>query len=114
VVQEATGAWWQDDDAVDLDQHLVHVKLPGRAGTLELQQLVGQLAGQALDSARPLWQITCREFSRRARARPAHSPLHCRWHRIGRVTLGMATTDPDAQVAHPVHRKESAAASSTI
>jgi len=35
-------------------------------------------------------------------------------HRMVGVTLGMATTDPDAQVAHPVHRKESAAASSTI
>jgi len=115
VVQDATGAWWQEDDELDLDQHLVHIRLPGRAGTPELQQLVGQLAGQPLDPERPLWQMHLVENFQRGHALILRIH-HCIADGIALVgvTLGMTTTDPDAPVADPVRRKESAAPASLI
>lgn len=57
VRDPAGGAWWEEDENFDLDHHLVRVALPGDASTAELQKMVGQLAGQALDPTRPLWQM---------------------------------------------------------
>jgi WS/DGAT/MGAT family acyltransferase len=56
VVVDPTGAWWEETEP-DLDQHLVRIGLPGKGGKEELEKLVAQLASQALDHARPLWQF---------------------------------------------------------
>ncbi|MCX8005089.1 MAG: wax ester/triacylglycerol synthase family O-acyltransferase [Burkholderiaceae bacterium] len=56
VVTDASGAWWEEVE-VDLDRHFVPVALPGRGGKTDLQALVGRLASQPLDPARPLWQM---------------------------------------------------------
>jgi diacylglycerol O-acyltransferase len=50
-------AYWEADPAFDLDHHVAHVALPGKAGTRELQALVSRLAGTPLNPARPLWQF---------------------------------------------------------
>ena len=55
--QSAAGAYWESTEAFDIDHHVVHVALPGRAGKRELQTLVSRLAGTPLDPARPLWQF---------------------------------------------------------
>ncbi|HTT11975.1 MAG TPA: wax ester/triacylglycerol synthase family O-acyltransferase [Burkholderiaceae bacterium] len=55
VVTDPTGSWWEEVDP-DLDQHIVRIGLPGKGGKDALQTLVAQLASQALDHARPLWQ----------------------------------------------------------
>jgi WS/DGAT/MGAT family acyltransferase len=57
VVADAFGASWVEDEAFDLDAHLVHAALPAPAGKAELETLAGRLAGSTLDPRRPLWQI---------------------------------------------------------
>jgi diacylglycerol O-acyltransferase len=49
-------AYWETDANFDIDQHVAHVALPGRAGKHELQVLVSRLAATPLNPARPLWQ----------------------------------------------------------
>jgi diacylglycerol O-acyltransferase len=60
VVEDAAGATWVEDGKFDINQHVVHEKLPKRAKGHEqaaLQDRVGELAMQPLDRKRPLWQI---------------------------------------------------------
>ena len=57
AVEDATGAWWVEDDAFDMGWHVREVDLPGKAGKRELQALVSQLASESLDFERPLWQF---------------------------------------------------------
>jgi diacylglycerol O-acyltransferase len=60
VVEDAAGATWVEDGKFDINQHVVHEKLPKRARAHEqaaLQDRVGELAMQPLDRKRPLWQI---------------------------------------------------------
>lgn len=57
AVQDATGAWWEDDERFDLDAHLHRIALPGRADKAELQALVSDLASTPLDATKPLWQF---------------------------------------------------------
>jgi WS/DGAT/MGAT family acyltransferase len=57
VVQDATGYYWEEDDDFDLDHHLVRIALPGAGNEKDLKKLTGQLASQALDSTKPLWQM---------------------------------------------------------
>jgi diacylglycerol O-acyltransferase len=58
AVQDAAGAWWEDDASFDLSNHLHRVALPGRGGKRELEALVSRLASTPLDYARPLWDFT--------------------------------------------------------
>ena len=56
-IETAAGAYWQTDKHFDIERHVVHTALPGRAGRKELQELVSQLATTPLDPARPMWQF---------------------------------------------------------
>jgi WS/DGAT/MGAT family acyltransferase len=56
AVEDATGAWWVEDEAFDMGWHVREVDLPGKGGKRELQALVSRLASQPLDPGRPLWQ----------------------------------------------------------
>jgi hypothetical protein len=56
ALQDATGAWWEDDATFDIDAHVHRVALPGRADKAELEALVSDLASTPLDFTRPLWQ----------------------------------------------------------
>ena len=60
VVEDAAGASWVDDSALDVRQMVVREKLArGRKLSAQdaLQARVGELAMQPLDRKRPLWQI---------------------------------------------------------
>lgn len=57
AVQDASGAWWQEDEDFDLDWHVREVELAGKAGKEELEELVSELASTPLDFGRPLWQF---------------------------------------------------------
>ncbi|MGD9953945.1 MAG: wax ester/triacylglycerol synthase domain-containing protein, partial [Burkholderiales bacterium] len=57
AVQDATGAWWEDDEDFDLDSHVHRIALPGKAGKDELQAFVSDLASTPLDATKPLWQF---------------------------------------------------------
>jgi WS/DGAT/MGAT family acyltransferase len=48
---------WEPDPTFELDAHLHRVALPAPAGRAELEELVGDLAGQPLDLQRPPWQV---------------------------------------------------------
>lgn len=50
-------AFWESDPHFDIERHVVHSALPGRAGHRELQDLVSRLATTPLDPSRPMWQF---------------------------------------------------------
>jgi diacylglycerol O-acyltransferase len=50
-------AFWQSDRHFDIERHVVHTALPGRAGHRELQAFVSRLMSTPLDPARPMWQF---------------------------------------------------------
>ncbi|MGE5090339.1 MAG: WS/DGAT/MGAT family O-acyltransferase [Candidatus Levyibacteriota bacterium] len=56
-VETSTMSFWEADADVDLEHHIAHTALPGRAGKRELQALVSRLASTPLDPARPRWQF---------------------------------------------------------
>ncbi len=56
-VQTSAGAYWETDDAFDLDRHVIDAKLPAGDPTRNLETLVSRLASRPLDPARPLWQF---------------------------------------------------------
>ncbi|HEX4763497.1 MAG TPA: wax ester/triacylglycerol synthase domain-containing protein, partial [Usitatibacter sp.] len=58
AVQDAAGAWWEDDEGFDIANHLHRVKLAGKGGKRELEALVSRLASTPLDFSRPLWDFT--------------------------------------------------------
>lgn len=57
AVQDASGAWWEDDPNFDLDSHVHRTALPGLADKAELEALVSDLASTPLDASKPLWQF---------------------------------------------------------
>ena len=60
VVEDAAGATWVEDRNFDIAAHVLREKLPHRKGhsmQRALQDRVGELAMQRLDTRRPLWQI---------------------------------------------------------
>ena len=60
VVQDAMGASWVEDDAFDIERHVLHHKVRRTAGQSEreaLQAEVGELANTPLDPDHPLWQF---------------------------------------------------------
>ncbi len=106
VVQDATGAWWEEDEDFDLDRHLVRVGLPGRGGVRELQRLAAQLAGQTLDPQRPLWQFHLVEKTdRHALIVRIH---HCIGDGVGLmgVVMGMTSADPEKDAGSPAARRQ--------
>jgi len=110
VVQDTAGAWWEEDEDFDLDRHLVRIGLPGKGGTRELQKLVAQLAGQALDAQRPLWQFHLVENYDHGHALIVRIH-HCVGDGIGLmgVVMGMTSSsaDKDADAPAPKPRRGS-------
>ncbi|MGZ5583997.1 MAG: WS/DGAT/MGAT family O-acyltransferase [Usitatibacter sp.] len=58
AVQDVAGAWWETDEAFDIDAHVQRATLPGKGGKAQLEALVSRLASTALDFSRPLWHFT--------------------------------------------------------
>jgi WS/DGAT/MGAT family acyltransferase len=56
-VEDGAIYYWQDDPDFDLDHHLHRELLPGKAGKVELQHFVADLAGMPLNPGRPLWEM---------------------------------------------------------
>src|SRR5258707_694793 len=48
---------WVDDDAFDLDRHLLRIGLPPPGGRRELAEVCGHIASVPLDRGRPLWEV---------------------------------------------------------
>jgi WS/DGAT/MGAT family acyltransferase len=102
AVADALGASWVDDQAFDLDAHLVHAPLPAPAGEQELQALAGRLAGERLDPDRPLWQVHLVPLYRGGSAWITRVH-HCYADGIAmiRVLLSMTGQDPGPALSPP-------------
>lgn len=57
VERVAGGYRWSEDPHLDVARHIRHARLPGAGGKAELQSFVAELAPQAFDENRPLWQF---------------------------------------------------------
>jgi diacylglycerol O-acyltransferase / wax synthase len=102
VVQDATGYYWEEDDDFDLDHHLVRIALPGAGDEKDLKKLTGQLASQALDPMKPLWQMHLIENYNSGQAMVVRIH-HCIADGIALigVLLAMTSQDPAPEEAEP-------------
>jgi WS/DGAT/MGAT family acyltransferase len=57
AVQDASGAWWDTDEALDIQWHVRKHATRGALGKVALERLVSDLASTPLDFSRPLWQF---------------------------------------------------------
>lgn len=57
AVVTPAGASWRTDPNFNLDWHVQHAALPGRADKRALERFVSQLASSPLNHDRPLWQF---------------------------------------------------------
>jgi diacylglycerol O-acyltransferase len=48
---------WVEDDAFELDRHLLRIALPSPGGRRELAEVCGHIASVPLDRSRPLWEM---------------------------------------------------------
>lgn len=93
---DVTGTHWESDPAFDLDAHVHRMTLPPRAGQLQLEAAVSELASTQLDPRRPLWQIHVIERYRKGSAVIARFH-HCYADGIALLrVLGTLTDDEDA------------------
>ena len=90
---------WEFDAKLDLNYHLPQISLPAPGGQLELQRLVGDLMGQPLDRAHPLWRFFIVE---NYQGGCALVPVlhHCIADGLAlvQVLLAMTDTQPEANV----------------
>jgi diacylglycerol O-acyltransferase / wax synthase len=102
VVQDATGYYWEEDDDFDLDHHLVRIALPGAGDEKDLKKLTGQLASQALDPMKPLWQMHLIENYNSGQAMVVRIH-HCIADGIALigVLLAMTSQEPAPEEAEP-------------
>lgn len=122
VSVDPSGAWWVEAQP-DLDHHLVRMALPGAADLDELQRCVGQLASQALDPMKPLWQM---HWVENFRARPDADPVpvlivrihHCLADGIALIGVLLSLTtdraDADPPAPHTTVDKAHEAAGSRL
>jgi WS/DGAT/MGAT family acyltransferase len=101
-VQELGVAYWEPSADFDINDHVVQVALPGRAGKRELQGLVSRLACTPLNPARPLWQYHFVDNYRGGSAMIARVH-HCYADGIALVQVLLSMTDsaPDGPPALP-------------
>ena len=101
-VQLLGAAYWEGVPHFSIDDHVLAVALPGRAGTKELQALVSRLAGRPLDPARPMWEFHLVENFDRGSALIARIH-HCYADGIALVRVMMSMTDaaPNGPPAMP-------------
>jgi WS/DGAT/MGAT family acyltransferase len=59
VARDITGGAWWEEQEIDLDHHIVPVRLPSAVPNNKpaLERLVGELSATPLDFSRPLWQM---------------------------------------------------------
>ena len=102
AVEQPGFTYWESDPHFDLDRHVVHVALPGRAGKRELQALVSRLIATPLDPQRPMWQFHLVERCNAGSALVARMH-HCYADGIAlvRVMLSMTDAKPDGPPAMP-------------
>lgn len=105
AIADATGAWWEDDPAFDLELHVKPVALPHPAGQRELQNLVADVAATPLDATRPLWQFLLVENYDGGSALVARIH-HCIADGIALMGVLLAMTDASPRAIAPARPHE--------
>ena len=111
AVADAMGAQWVDDEAFDLEQHVVVTPLQRAKGQGEreaLQALCGTLAMQPLDPDRPLWQFHLIPHYEGGSALIARVH-HCIGDGIALISVMMSITDGGADPPKRRRREAEAA-----
>jgi diacylglycerol O-acyltransferase len=93
-VDDLVSASWETDEDFDIDSHVRPVALPDPAGKAELEALVSELAGTALDPRRPLWQFHLVE-NYAGGAAVVMRIHHCYADGIALRSVFLSLTDPD-------------------
>ncbi|GAB3537479.1 wax ester/triacylglycerol synthase family O-acyltransferase [Noviherbaspirillum agri] len=57
VVEEAVGAYWEDDPDFNLDWHVRRIAIPHLANGNGLEEVVSDLISTPLDPSKPMWQF---------------------------------------------------------
>ncbi len=96
AIESAGMSFWETDPHFDLDHHVMHTALPGRADRAELQALVSRLAATPLDPERPMWQFHLVDHydGRSALVMRIH---HCYADGIALVRVMLSMTDASAK-----------------
>jgi diacylglycerol O-acyltransferase len=100
-------SFWEVDADFDIDYHVAHTALPGRAGKAELQAFASRLMSTPLDPSRPRWQfhLVDNYDGGSAVVMRIH---HCYADGIAlvRVMLSMTDAGPDGPPAMPFEPRE--------
>ncbi len=101
------GAFWESVAHVDIEKHVSAVRLPGKAGKLELEARVSQLVAAPLPPSRPLWQFELVENYASGSALIVRIH-HCYADGIAlvRVLLSMTDAGADGPAAMPFSASE--------
>lgn len=93
---------WETVENLDIDYHLRHSALPWPGGERELGVLVARLHSNAIDLARPPWEMHLIEGLERRRFAIYFKAHHAAWDGIG--ALGMVKTwlSPDASARNAI------------
>ncbi len=104
VVEDAAGATWVEDRNFDIAAHVLRETLPGQAGQSmqrALQDRVGELAMQPLDTRRPLWQMHLIEDFVGDDGQPGSALIvrihHCIADGIALISVTMSIVDGGAE-----------------
>ncbi len=111
VVADAMASWWEEQE-IDLDQHIIHTRLPSAKPNNKpaLEQLVGELSAIPLDPSKPLWQMhlvdNCIGEDGKKRQALITRIHHCIADGIALVSVFMSLFDnePDAPPRAPSER----------
>ncbi len=92
---------WVDDAHFDLSYHIRLTALPRPGDEDQLLELMGRVQSQALDRARPLWEIWVVDGLRDDRAALIIKTHHALGDGLANVDLGMALVDLSPDILEP-------------
>ncbi|MET0440883.1 MAG: wax ester/triacylglycerol synthase family O-acyltransferase [Casimicrobiaceae bacterium] len=106
-VETPAMSYWEADAHFDIDHHVAHTALPGRAGKAELQAFASRLMSTPLDPSRPRWQFHLVDNYEGGSALVARIH-HCYADGIAlvRVMLSMTDATADGPPAMPFEPRE--------
>lgn len=96
ALEGGSGPRWLPDDAFDLDEHVIKVRLPDPGDERQLQDLVSRKMSEPLDFRRPLWQFHVVENVGTGSALIGRFH-HCMGDGIGLMMVLLAMTDDEAE-----------------
>jgi hypothetical protein len=107
VSTDEQGVWWVDDDAFDLDRHLVAERLANPGSERQLQKRAADLAVRPLAPEHPLWQFHLVEDYRGASALITRIH-HCIADGIALVKVMLSMSDDGVAPAPRTRRRAGA------